>query len=572
MKKALQITIAGTLFTIEEDAYQKLDAYLQSIKKYFSSYPDNEEILKDIEARIAERLMESIESTHNIVTIEGVTSVIAAMGTVNDFAQATTAQTETPNTDTSTNTNPTPTQSIVPYTQGPAKKLYRNPDDVVVAGVASGLAVYFGIDPLIIRVLFVILTFVTSGAMILIYIIFALIIPKAETPAEKIQMTGGPMTLNSFRDTVNKNTQDLVGKDAPIRNWLNKIFNVFGIIVRGGVKILIGVIGIGLVIGSIIALIGFTFAFINLILNITPHVDFPIIQVISGPAYYSLVTLGYILVFVPLIVIAAIGLSLIRRKIFFNRQSVLGLGALWVIALLFAGTLSIRYVPEAAAKLRALPQYQTISQTDTNLAGFNKLEVHGIHSVILKQDTTYSITQNGRKVDIDQVQFDVRDNTLIVNHKPSERICFICSGNDRVEITIAMPDISSIETHGSVSLKAQDITTESLSLSTHGVSTVDIEVIAPTVVVEQSAASQVTLSGTSPVLRVTTSGVSRFNGKDFKTRVGTVEASENSYIIINASDSLDAIAAGVSEVIYYGTPKVDGNESENAHIQSIRED
>jgi DNA-binding PadR family transcriptional regulator/phage shock protein PspC (stress-responsive transcriptional regulator) len=561
MKKALQITIAGTLFTIEEDAYQALDHYLQSIKKYFSTYPDNTEILQDIEARIAERLNEHIKNTHSIVTSEGVQAVIAAMGTVEDFAKASGVSSESAE---QKKEEPSAGQSY--------KKLYRNPDDVVIAGVASGFASFFGIDPLAVRILFIVLTVITSGAFAMIYIILALIMPEADTPAEKMQMKGGPMTLDSFRETVNKNTKQLMSEDSSVRKFLTKIFSVFGLIVRGAIKVLLAIVGIALLIGAVVAIVSISFAFINLTLNIhSPYVEFPLAQVLNGPVYYLLVILGYILVVVPLVFLTVIGLSFIRRRLWLNGRSALGLGALWVVALLIAGTLSVRYLPDIQEKISALPQYQVTTNNEKNLQNFNKLELHGIDVVHLKQDDAYSIAEQGRQIDIDRVQFEVRDDTLILTQKSRGRLCFFCLGRDRLTITIAMPTLSSIETGGAISLTSDPLGVESLSLTTSGISTADVHVTGKTVVVEEDGASQVTLHGTSPVIKVSTSGVSRFNGKDFRVRVGTVDASGSSKIIINATETLEAIASGVSDISYYSTPKVSHDASGQAHIRSATE-
>ncbi|MBX4197749.1 DUF2807 domain-containing protein [Candidatus Parcubacteria bacterium] len=563
MKKALQITIAGTLFTIEDDAYAKLDDYLQSIKKYFSTYPDNAEILQDIEARIAERLLESIKETHDIVTIDVVKNVVSAMGTVADFADATgeKSQTETSSSDGM-----------------PMKRLYRNPEDVVIAGVASGIGVFFGIDPLIIRVLFVILAFVTSGAVILVYIILALLIPKAQTAAEKIQMKGGPMTLNSFRenvqehvDTVKTNGTEYLGHRSKLRTVLNKIFSIFGIIIRTALKILIVVIGTALILGAAFGLIAGTFAFINLTFNVhSPYVEFPVAEVLGGPLYYFMITLGYVLLVIPLVFIATIGMSFIRRKKTLGMQSTLSLGAVWIVALLIAGTLSVRYIPETHEKILALPQYQVMSKTE-DLKGFNKLELHGIDSVHLTQDDTYSVSERGRQIDVERVQFTVQDNTLILTQRSREKMCFFCLGRERVDISITMPDIQAIETSGAISLSADELTTESLSLTSTGVSSIELDLETKALVVDQSGATRINIEGSSPVLKVEASGVARFNGQNFAVQSATVDTSGNTEIKVNAANSLNVSASGVSEILYRGTPKITEDLSGHARIRQFSE-
>jgi phage shock protein PspC (stress-responsive transcriptional regulator) len=241
MKKALTITLAGTLFTIEEDAYQKLDGYLKSVQAYFGANADGSEIIKDIEARMAEQLMEN-KTPAGIVTIDAVDKLISTMGRVEDFGDSDKSQ---PNS----SSNP--------------KRLYRDTDDVVIAGVASGIAAYIGIDPLLVRLGFIILAIITSGAAILIYIICVLVIPKAETAAEKIKLHGGPVTLNTFRETVKKNF-DEVKKSSALDTFVRGIGKVIYTIVTLIVKL----VGFALLLASIIAGFAATFVFVNLAFNI----------------------------------------------------------------------------------------------------------------------------------------------------------------------------------------------------------------------------------------------------------------------------------------------------------------
>ena len=205
MKKALTITIAGTLFTIEEDAYQKLEEYLKSVASYFKSHPDNKEIIRDIETRIAEQLM-SRPNKDAVVTINDVETLILTIGKVEDFSDEHKSQ---PNT---------------------SHKLYRNPDNVWIMGVASGIAAYVHIDPLVIRIGFIILTLITGIAPgILVYIFLVLIVPAAHSNSEKNQMKGEPIdveiikenlkkTGTEFKDNIKKSSSDLK------EYWHNKKF------------------------------------------------------------------------------------------------------------------------------------------------------------------------------------------------------------------------------------------------------------------------------------------------------------------------------------------------------------
>ncbi|SEJ61849.1 phage shock protein C (PspC) family protein [Dyadobacter koreensis] len=167
MKKTISINIGGVIFHIEEDGYEKLKSYLNSIQKYFSSFADSKEILSDIEGRIAERFWNKQKSeSKQVISLSDVDELIAAMGTVADFEAIEqsedilseplgTAQPKSEIPKEEAYSSPTP---AAPKTEsktyaGP-KKLVRDLRRKLIGGVASGLANYFTIDPLWVRLAF----------------------------------------------------------------------------------------------------------------------------------------------------------------------------------------------------------------------------------------------------------------------------------------------------------------------------------------------------------------------------------------------------------------------------------
>lgn len=164
MKKTLQINLAGIVFNIEEDAYDKLNGYLQAIQQYFSSYEGSQEIVSDIEARIAEKFWSKQKNDNQqVITIEGVNELIKSMGTVADFEaieeeedlkttaqEATSSATQTANGSTS--------QSQGSATNEP-KKLFRDTRRKALGGVLAGLAHYFNMDVVWLRIIYLVLFF-----------------------------------------------------------------------------------------------------------------------------------------------------------------------------------------------------------------------------------------------------------------------------------------------------------------------------------------------------------------------------------------------------------------------------
>jgi phage shock protein PspC (stress-responsive transcriptional regulator) len=554
MKKALTITIAGTLFTIEEDAYDVLRKYIQSVEVYFSSYEDAADITKEIEARIAEQLLEKKVA---VITIDDIQALISKMGKVEDFGDET-VHTKTAEEKTE-----------------PRRRLYRNPDDVVIAGVASGLAAYFDIDPLIMRIIFVALALMTTiGPGILIYIILALVIPLAKTPAEKVQMHGGPIDLKSFRDNFARQAKEVKNRGSELfasekpRRFLEKVFSTFGKIVRALIKIVFAVVGS---VGTLIATLAFIFltiAFINLVFNVhTPYVQFPLAQVISGPLYYGLVILGYTLVLIPLVFIWSLFISIARRKKLFNFHVGIGLMSIWIIALIVAATVGVRYAPEIHDRILALPQYQTVVK-DEQLKDFTKLELHGIDRVQLVQAPEFKVTVEGRQIDLDRVGFEVKDGTLIMKQESLKRFCYFCLGRNQASVTIAMPTIESISTHGMVQLSADEITQATIALHAEDLSRITLGLSSRQPKVEVKDAARITLKGASPIVSIETKDLSKFDGSEFLVRNASAKSSDNSSILVAASETLTAEAKDISRISYIGTPKVSQKVSDFAKIEA----
>ena len=162
MNKTININISGTVFNVDEDAYDLLYKYLESIKKYFSKIDADGEIVADIESRIAENFLSSISSQNNSISISDVKNVIKVMGTLDDFKEIYEDVDKEEESNTSEEKKP--------------KRLFRNINDKVIGGVASGISNYFKIDPLITRIIFITMAFF-GGFGLLAYIICWIGIP-----------------------------------------------------------------------------------------------------------------------------------------------------------------------------------------------------------------------------------------------------------------------------------------------------------------------------------------------------------------------------------------------------------
>lgn len=181
MKKTVSINLNGILFNIDDDAYMKLEEYLNRIESHFSGQHESKEIMADIESRIAELLTERFGGAKKVVSVADIDEIIKTMGNPNDFAE--------PGTE---NKN----KGYSSYSRR-QKRIYRDSDNRVLGGVCGGMGAYVNIDPVILRIIFIIVFF-AGGAGLLIYILLWIIIPEAVTTAQKLEMRGDPVNVSNI--------------------------------------------------------------------------------------------------------------------------------------------------------------------------------------------------------------------------------------------------------------------------------------------------------------------------------------------------------------------------------------
>lgn len=176
MKLTENINLANRIFTIDQDALEMLEEYLKSIEHYFSKKEEAKEIVSDIENRIAELFETMINKKKEVINIEDINKIIEIIGLPEIFMK------ELQNEEQSKNKSDFKFDSKT-------KKLYRDVDKSVISGVCSGLGIYFNVDPVLFRLLFI-LAVIFSGFGFIVYIILWIVIPQAKTFEEKMKMKG----------------------------------------------------------------------------------------------------------------------------------------------------------------------------------------------------------------------------------------------------------------------------------------------------------------------------------------------------------------------------------------------
>lgn len=452
MKKTLSINISGILFHIEEDGYDTLKNYLESINTHFSGYPDSKEIVSDIENRIAEIFLSYLKNNNQVITAENVTRLIEKMGTIADFnsleEKEEVEELVDPTSDdfykyvTPPNAEPGGYKKLmrmehkkilggvcagiahyfaidalwirlvailllfsgninfdlfdfnpfgwvqvnfgfaglavvayivlwvilpVSYVQEEnkdIKKLYRNPDDKVLGGVASGLAAYFGVKELLyIRLAFVFLT-IAGGSGLVIYLILWIITPVASSITERIKMKGGEITLDSIDSTLKETINPApTTPESTLKKVIMTPFRVLGQVIEA----------LGSALGSLgkflLTLLRLFFGVIIFIFGMVlvgvPLVTFALYLGVIDPLYYGtvdafpldmvtelvptgLAAAGLGVLAIPGVVILMLGLSVLSKKNLVGSKFGLVALALWLMCI---ATLGFQ-IPRVVAKFK----------------------------------------------------------------------------------------------------------------------------------------------------------------------------------------------------------------------------
>lgn len=342
MKKAIKINLNGSIFHIDEDAYEMLKKYLDAISRHFSNKEEGEEILRDIESRIAELFQEKKKKEEEVISISLVKEVIEIMGDPEEIVD--------PVEDATTGSGSTQSS----YT-GRSRRLYRDPENSVLGGVSGGLGAYFSIDPLIFRILFLVFFFF-GGASILVYLILWIVLPKAETAAQKLEMHGEPVNVSNIEKKVREEyeaTKENVKKAAnsesvkKTQKAAGNFFSEIGKILVLFVKVILILIGTAFVIsgiGIIVGLISGTF----IGLHVFPFSDYSfslgdLLAPFSDPVSITLLMIALTLLFLIPVIAMIYGLVKlifgIRTR---NRGLMIGSTMLWFVALIMTvGILAI---------------------------------------------------------------------------------------------------------------------------------------------------------------------------------------------------------------------------------------
>ncbi len=352
MNKTVNINLAGTFFHIDEDAFAKLTRYLDAIRRSFSDPRGQDEIIKDIEARIAELFSEKIEETAQVITIKELDEVIAVMGQPEDYVIDEEIFEDMPQE-----------EQRRTRTQSSHKQLFRDTDNKFIAGVSSGLGHYLNIDAIWVRLIWICLVLLGWGAPILIYILLWILVPEAVSTSDKLKMTRKPINISNIEkkfkegyETVTDKVKD-VDIDKHVKSakkGASGFFSTLGKIFVGIIKVFGKFFGILLIIISLSTLIGlivglFTTGTFGLVWENHELMDYVTIVNTANTPIWLISLLTLFVVGIPFFVLFILGL-----KLLINNLKSIGITAkivlfvLWIFSIIGLGILGLRQATEQA--------------------------------------------------------------------------------------------------------------------------------------------------------------------------------------------------------------------------------
>jgi len=335
MEKTIIINIGNTIIHIEESAYELLKAYLNEVKQHFANHADDLEIVTDIENRIAELLTEQLEvQKKQVVDSANVNSVIAQMGRVQDFDAVEEGEEE-----------PVAQTSYQPQAE---KKLYRDMDERLIAGVCAGIAHYVNVEAKWIRLIAILIVFL-GGSGLLVYTVLWIIMPKAKSRIEKMEMKGEPANLQGFQKNLDEELQAVKERLSEVNKHAQPLFARFGIFIGEFFEWLGRFIsGTGKVIFKVIAGIIIVFGCLFLLCLIISLAG--ILGFYEGNAYnyfpFSIVNADYrapiLLAAFTVVAVPLLALVLFSIRVAFNKQAInktlsFALLIIWLCGVAFAG-------------------------------------------------------------------------------------------------------------------------------------------------------------------------------------------------------------------------------------------
>lgn len=543
MKRTLTINLNSNVFNIDEDAYDTLKAYLNELENHFSKKEDKE-ILDDIEARIGELFSEKLNSQKTVIEQQDVDEVIGILGRPEQFDEESSDE----NAEEKKTGNTEKKQSR-------RRKLYRDPDDTVISGVASGLAAYLGWEPRGVRWLLVLLVLLSQGWVILVYLIMWILVPEAKTAAQKLEMHGENANLNNIKNFYETNIE-------PSKENIKSGFVQF---IGWVAKILLIAVGVILAICAISILVLVVVTIVSIFIGeatILPwyaslNMDF------GSPISYVMLILLALVIIIPIAGVIKLSFRLIRNKNTSIQKSHHGwiLALVWLASFIALFTMSMIYIFNNQNDFdRLFDNAETyIERNVDSLKAYNAIEINDAIKVkFVSNDTTVHVS--GGEWAVNHLTTSCKDSVLRLsysNHFNNRKWWHNFSG-----VTVYLPvpqNLKKINVNSASQLYTDDNVTlnlDSTGIDISSAAKANLNLKAKYIDLDVNSAGRAILSGTTNMIKADVNSAAKANLENLAAKNGKVVANSAAKAYVNISDTARLDANGAGKIIYSGWPVV----------------
>jgi len=415
MNKTININLANVFFHIDEDAFIQLDHYLKAIESYLANEESKEEILQDIEARIAELFTESQAHKDQVITIKQVQDMIKIMG-----------EPEAYKIDDDEDLSGRSTKSRR------SRKLYRDLDRNYLGGVSAGLHYYLGLNLLLIRFIWIFSAFFSFGATVGIYIILWIVIPAAKTTSQKLDMQGEPVNLTNIEKKVKESYSKFADKVGDIdydkygrqtKSGVNQFFEGLGEVLKAIGLFISKFLGIILLIISSLVLVGLVIFFFSFgTISIFELGDFNQMELFSlGAPYWTQVIMFFLVAAIPFFYLMVLSLKLLFRNLkSLGKITHITLVGIWILCIIIISTLAIKRELEVSV--------------DAEVVEVSSLQLKKSDTIRVRMNTNLLYTDDFNKSRSQKIVKDEEDNSRLFS--TNVNVNFRTSNDDEVKVRV----------------------------------------------------------------------------------------------------------------------------------------
>ena len=554
MKKTITINLNNIVFTIDDDAYEMLQTYLSDIAAHLASDPEKDDIINDIEGRIAELFSEWLNKMKNVINLSDVQQIKDILGNPSQFIDADGTADEAPKDDTSSEQSKK--KGKRPF------RFYRAPESAILGGVCGGLAAYLRMDVTVVRIIWVlaILVFSMLGGgwfLVPIYILLWIIAPQARTASQRLEMQGEDVTVENIKTELNnfKNyveSENFKQSTKSIGDRIASVFITFLKVVGGffaGIFSLVGLI------------VGFTLFVVLILLIFNPvvlqgHLMMPGWEFLTQEKSIMLFIALILVVICPLIGLVYGIIRLVSHKRSESKSGFWVLLLLWLAGLFMLISVSGKTIVDAK-NLRGETWEMSWSSNGEvvdeirNYERFHAVDVSGNFNLTLKQDTIHDVLITANEELLPKIKTEVQNGVLYIS---SAVVLF----NTRpITLTVSLDSISAITARGACDLKnVSTVTASNIAINLKGAVEADLNVeVTDVVKLDLTGATKIKMRGTTQTLRINATGAGDIAANELKAQYVDVSLTGAANAKVYASESINVRAKGASDIKCFGNPE-----------------